>query len=62
MSEMLRNEIQWIFDKNININTIREQAGHEDEQTSLNNYCFDQNVNNVIEEKLESASNKYVCI
>lgn len=54
--------ISSLFDKNININTIREQAGHEDEQTSLNNYCFDQNVNNVIEEKLESASNKYVCI
>lgn len=54
--------ISSLFDKGVNINTIREQAGHEDERTSLNNYCFDQNVNSVIEEKLESASNKIVCI
>lgn len=54
--------ISSLFDKGVNINTIKEQAGHEDERTSLNNYCFDQNVNSVIEEKLESASNKIVCI
>ncbi len=54
--------ISSLFDKGININTIREQAGHEDERTSLNNYCFDQNTNSVMEEKLESATNKIVCI
>lgn len=54
--------ISSLFDQKININTIREQAGHEDEQTSLNNYCFDQNTDSVIENKLEHAANKNVCI
>lgn len=54
--------ISSLFDQKININTIREQAGHEDEQTSLNNYCFDQNIDRVIEDKLEHAANKNVCI
>ena len=54
--------ISSLFDKGVNINTIREQAGHEDERTSLNNYCFDQNTDSVIEAKLESAANKIVCI
>ena len=54
--------ISSLFDQKININTIREQAGHEDEQTSLNNYCFDQNTDSVIEDKLEHAANKNVCI
>lgn len=54
--------ISSLFDQKININTIREQAGHEDEQTSLNNYCFDQNTDRVIEDKLEHAANKNVCI
>ena len=54
--------ISSLFDQGININTIREQAGHEDERTSLNNYCFDQNTESVIETKLESAANKIVCI
>lgn len=30
------------FDGNININKIREFAGHEDERTSLSSYCFDR--------------------
>lgn len=54
--------ISSLFDQKININTIREQAGHEDEQTSLNNYCFDQNTDRVIEDKLEHAANQNVCI
>lgn len=29
-----------LFDKGLGINKIREVAGHEDERTSLNNYCF----------------------
>ena len=54
--------ISSLFDSGVNINTIREQAGHEDERTSLNNYCFDQNLDSAIEEKLESAANKNVRI
>lgn len=52
--------ISSLFDLGININTIREQAGHEDERTSLHNYCFDQSENSVLEMKLESAMNKNV--
>lgn len=54
--------ISSLFDQGININTIREQAGHEDERTSLNNYCFDQNTDRIVEERLESAANKIICI
>ena len=49
--------ISSLFDQGININTIREQAGHEDEKTSLNNYCFDQNIDLEKERCLENASN-----
>ena len=52
--------ISSLFDSGININTIKEQAGHEDERTSLYNYCFDQSENNILEMKLESATNKNV--
>lgn len=34
--------ISSLFDSGVNSNTIRVQTGHEDEKTSLNNYCFDQ--------------------
>ena len=54
--------ISSLIDKGVNINTVREQAGHEDERTSLNNYCFDPNVDTVIEEKLESACNTNIRI
>ncbi len=46
------------FDCGVNIDTIRRQAGHEDERTSLKNYCFDQRTENEIERQLESARNK----
>jgi len=51
-----------MFDCGININTIREQAGHEDEKTSLNNYCFDQNDDDVKKQFLEASSNKIMVI
>ena len=54
--------ISSLFDLGVNINTIREQAGHEDERTSLHNYCFDQSENNVLEKKLESATNKHMLL
>ena len=49
--------ISSLFDYKININTIREQAGHEDEKTSLNNYCFDQKDVSERERELERAAN-----
>lgn len=54
--------ISSLFDSGVNINTIREQAGHEDERTSLNNYCFDQNDNTERENELEKAANKRMLI
>lgn len=50
--------ISSLFDHGLNIDTIRRQAGHEDERTSLRNYCFDQHTNKEIERQLEGARNK----
>ena len=49
--------ISSLFDQGINIDTIRGQAGHEDEKTSLRNYCFDQKDRSNIENQLEHAAN-----
>lgn len=57
-----KTQISAMFDNHININTIREQAGHEDERTSLNNYCFDQNDDEVKKKMLESVSNNIMVI
>ena len=57
--------ISSLFDKGINIDTIRAQAGHEDERTSLNNYCFDQSDLEILEAQLENAKNTtttYSCV
>lgn len=54
--------ISSLFDHGVNINTIREQAGHEDEKTSLNNYCFDQKNTTEKERELEKAANKRMII
>lgn len=51
-----------MFDNGININTIREQTGHEDEKTSLNNYCFDQKDDSVNKKLLEESANKIMII
>lgn len=45
--------ISSLFDNGLNINTIREIAGHEDEKTSLNNYCFDRKHDKETEKILE---------
>lgn len=50
--------ISSLFDSGVNINTIRVQAEHEDEKTSLNNYCFDQKDESEREKELEKAANK----
>lgn len=54
--------ISSLFDNGVNINTIREQAGHEDEKTSLNNYCFDQKNTSKKEYELEKAANQRMLI
>ena len=32
-----------LISKGVSINTTRQLAGHVDERTTLNNYCFDRN-------------------
>ena len=49
--------ISSLFDNNVNIDTIRETAGHADERTSLNNYCFNQDDTKELEAKLEECKN-----
>lgn len=46
--------ISSLFDSGLNINKIREIAGHEDEKTSLNNYCFDRKTDSDTEKLLDS--------
>lgn len=50
--------ISSLFDAGLNINKIREIAGHEDERTSLNNYCFDRNIESDTELALEKIGKK----
>jgi len=57
-----KTQISRMFDSGININTIREQAGHEDERTSLNNYCFDQNTDITKKAILEAVSNQIMAV
>lgn len=46
----------------MNINKIREIAGHEDEKTSLNNYCFDRKTDNDTEKLLDGLSGVKISI
>lgn len=48
--------ISSLFDTGLNINKIREIAGHEDERTSLNNYCFDRKTDKDTEHLLDNLS------
>ena len=36
--------ISQLLDAGVNINTVRNIAGHQDEKTTLNNYCYDRKV------------------
>lgn len=45
--------ISGLIDANIPLNTVREIAGHEDERTTLLNYCFTRENDGEILEKLE---------
>lgn len=50
--------ISSLFDTGMNINKIREIAGHEDGRTALNNYCFDRRADVVTEKMLDDIGNK----
>ena len=47
--------ISKLIDAKVNINTIRELAGHEDERTTYKNYCYDRKTEKQRQEQLEEA-------
>lgn len=47
--------ISKLIDSGVNINTIRELVGHEDERTTYNSYCFDRHSKEEINQQLENA-------
>lgn len=47
--------ISTLIDAGVNINTIRNLAGHRKEETTLGNYCFDRSTKEQKEEILEQA-------
>ena len=46
-----------LIDSGLNINEIRKLAGHEDERTTYNNYCFNRMTSEQTEHLLEAALN-----
>ena len=47
--------ISSLIDGNVNINTVREMAGHADERTTYENYCFDRSSNAEKVQLIENA-------
>ena len=47
--------ISKLIDDGVNINTIREMVGHEDERTTYKCYCYDRKTKNQTYEQLEHA-------
>lgn len=50
-----KSYISSLIDAGININEIRKQVGHEDERTTLHNYCFNRNEIEANEADMEKA-------
>lgn len=48
-----KTAISTLIDLGLNINEVREIAGHEDEKTTLNNYCFNRKNKNETEKIIE---------
>lgn len=42
-NKIRKTYISRMIDAHVNINSLREQVGHEDERTTFNNYCYDRN-------------------
>ena len=55
MHKIRKTYISTLVDAGLNINTIRELVGHADERTTLKNYTFDRNPENLIHSQLEKA-------
>lgn len=50
-----RTFISALLDEGVNINTVREMAGHSSEKTTLGNYCYDRKVEAEKRAKFEKA-------
>lgn len=50
-----KSYISTLLDAGININEIRKQVGHEDERTTLHNYCFNRSERSENESSIEKA-------
>ena len=48
--------VSTLIDSDVNINTIRQIVGHQDERTTLNNYCYDRSSKS---EKYNKISNAF---
>ncbi|MDL2302323.1 tyrosine-type recombinase/integrase [Lachnospiraceae bacterium OttesenSCG-928-D06] len=56
MHKIRKTYISTLCDSNtVNLNTIRTLVGHNDERTTLRNYCFDRSGDTRIQENLEKA-------
>ncbi|MDD4113104.1 MAG: tyrosine-type recombinase/integrase [Herbinix sp.] len=55
MHKIRKTYISKLIDNDVNINTIRSQAGHEREETTYKNYCFDRLADKYKEDLLERA-------
>ena len=60
MHKLRKTYISKLIDEGVNINTVREMVGHEDEKITYKNYCFDRRNKTQIENELERvlASNQ----
>lgn len=57
LHKIRKTYISTLIDSGLNINEIRKLAGHEDERTTYNNYCFNRMTNEQTEHLLEAALN-----
>jgi len=51
--KLRKTYISQLLDEGVNVNTVREIVGHEDERTTYKNYCFDRRSKTQIEAQLE---------
>lgn len=51
-----KSYISLLIDNNLNINSIRQFVGHQDELTTYNNYCFDRSTE---DEKIKQIENAF---
>ena len=55
MHKIRKSYISALLDAGLNINEVRKQVGHEDERTTLHNYCFNRNEESQNEREIERA-------